>query len=162
MGVESEKQQKTQAASYGIQTRELKSDALAIQMWVARAMAVSRAPTSCFRLQPLASLTTKLGAGLPPLVVVLMFASWKAGCSVARGAQVPPNLHLFLGVLDACLGASPVAHRGLQILSRGLWGPWPVGVSSGRPWGRTGKSVPSEPLPLPLSQTSGSNPDICQ
>lgn len=64
------------------------------------------------RLQPLAWLTTKPGAGLPPHVVVLRSASWKAGGLVARGAQVPPNLHLFPGVLGACLGASPVAHTG--------------------------------------------------
>lgn len=131
--MESEKQQKTQAASFGIRTRELKSDASGNPDMGSHSNGCLKDPDFMLRFQPLARLTIKLGAGLPPYVVVLTFASWRAGGSVSRGAQVPPNLHLFAGVLDACLGASPVACMGLQTLSRGLWGPWPVGMSSGWP-----------------------------
>lgn len=113
MGVESEKQQETQAASYGIRTRELKSDASGNPDVGSYSNGCLKDPDFMLRLQPLAWLTTKPGAGLPPHVVVLTFASWRAGGSVAQGAQVPPNLHLFPRVLDACLGASPVARMGL-------------------------------------------------
>lgn len=94
-------------------------------MWVATAMAVSRDQTSGFRLLPLASLTTRPVAGVLAHVVVLTFASWKAGGLVTCGAQVSPNFHLLPGVLGACLGASLVTHTGLQTLGRGLWGQCP-------------------------------------
>lgn len=57
-------------------------------MWVATAMGVPGALTSCLRLLLLASQTTKPVAGLLAHVVVLTFASWEVGGLVACGGQV--------------------------------------------------------------------------